>query len=120
MRELAARTLPGPYAGMVAATPHVFAQAVHDLAAQSVSDGRGCCLVGDAAFIVRPHTAAGTTKAALNAWQLASALQRHAGDVPAALEEYEREALATGLDLTDLGKRIGDSSQFPERRGGAS
>ena len=32
------------------------------------------CLIGDAAFAVRPHAAAGTAKAAADGWALADAL----------------------------------------------
>ena len=32
------------------------------------------CLIGDAAFVARPHAAAGTAKAAADAWALAEAL----------------------------------------------
>ena len=46
------------------------------------------CLLGDAAFVVRPHAAAGTAKAAADAWALAEALARD-GDVPAALARWE-------------------------------
>lgn len=43
------------------------------------------CLIGDAAFVARPHAAAGTAKAAEDGWQLAQAIQTSPGDVVAAL-----------------------------------
>ena len=43
------------------------------------------CLLGDAAFALRPHAAAGTAKAAADAWALAEALAASGGDLQAAL-----------------------------------
>jgi 2-polyprenyl-6-methoxyphenol hydroxylase-like FAD-dependent oxidoreductase len=44
-------------------------------------------VVGDAAFIPRPHTAASTSKAAANAIALGEALVRRRLDIDAALKE---------------------------------
>jgi 2,6-dihydroxypyridine 3-monooxygenase len=66
------------------------------------------CLMGDAAFAARPHAAAGTAKAAADAWALADAL-RATADVPAALRRWEPERLALGRQLLarvrDMGRR---------------
>jgi 2,6-dihydroxypyridine 3-monooxygenase len=70
------------------------------------------CLVGDAAFAVRPHAAAGTAKAADDGWALADELTACAGDVPAALAGWERRQLALGRSLLARTREIGDSSQF--------
>ncbi len=69
-------------------------------------------LVGDAAFIPRPHTAASTSKAAANAITLADALVEHHHDVPKALDAWEPEQLAYGLHLLKHGQSLGDRSQF--------
>ena len=34
------------------------------------------CLLGDAAFVARPHAATGSAKAAEDGWQLANSLQK--------------------------------------------
>ena len=46
-------------------------------------------VVGDAAFIPRPHIAASTSKAAANAIALGEALVRCRLDIDAALKEWE-------------------------------
>ena len=70
------------------------------------------CLVGDAAFAVRPHAAAGTAKAAEDGWVLAGELQAAGGNVPAALAAWEARQLALGSALLARTREIGDSSQF--------
>jgi 2-polyprenyl-6-methoxyphenol hydroxylase-like FAD-dependent oxidoreductase len=69
-------------------------------------------LLGDAAFIPRPHTAAGTSKAAANAIQLGQTLRRHPADPDAALAAWEPDQLALGQSLERHGKALGDRSQF--------
>jgi len=54
-------------------------------------------LIGDAACAARPHAAAGTAKAAADAWTLANALGGAGGDVAAALAKWE----PTQLELSD-------------------
>ena len=69
------------------------------------------CLVGDAAFVARPHAAAGTAKAAADAWALAAALARH-NDVTTALEHWQPGQLALGKQLLERTRAIGRRSQF--------
>jgi 2-polyprenyl-6-methoxyphenol hydroxylase-like FAD-dependent oxidoreductase len=69
-------------------------------------------LVGDAAFILRPHTAASKSKAAANALALADALIKHHHDVSKALEAWEPTQLAYGLQLLKHGQMLSDHSQF--------
>jgi 2,6-dihydroxypyridine 3-monooxygenase len=88
-----------------------FVQAVYDIGVPTMAFGR-ICLIGDAAFAVRPHAAAGTAKAAADGWALAEALTAAAGDVPAALASWERRQLALGRALLARCRDIGDSSQF--------
>jgi 2,6-dihydroxypyridine 3-monooxygenase len=57
------------------------------------------CLLGDAAVTGRPHAAAGAAKAMSNAWALADALTASAGDVEAALRQWEPAQLAQGYAL---------------------
>ena len=68
------------------------------------------CLIGDAAFVARPHAAAGTAKAAADAWSLAEALEG-ATDVDAALRAWEPQQLALGRQLLARTRRIGTRSQ---------
>ena len=69
------------------------------------------CLIGDAGFVARPHAAAGTAKAAANAWALADALARHS-DVRDALAEWEIDQLELGRQLLARTRRVGMRSQF--------
>lgn len=69
-------------------------------------------LMGDAAFIPRPHTAASTAKAAANAIALAEALVKHNHNVSKALKSWEPLQLAYGNQLIASGQQLGDRSQF--------
>jgi 2,6-dihydroxypyridine 3-monooxygenase len=111
MRRLAADALAPPIAEVVTAMPEPFVQAIYDLGVPRMAFGRAC-LIGDAAFAVRPHAAAGTAKAADDGWALAEELTASGGDVPTALAAWERRQLAVGRALLDRTRDIGDSSQF--------
>ena len=109
-RAVAERRLPAPVAEVVHAVADLFLQVVVDLAVERMAFGR-TCLIGDAAFAVRPHAAAGTAKAAADAWTLREALAAHPGDVPAALAAWEPGQLALGRSLLDRTRAIGRRSQ---------
>jgi 2-polyprenyl-6-methoxyphenol hydroxylase-like FAD-dependent oxidoreductase len=95
------------------ATREPFVQPILDLAVPRMRQGR-VAMVGDAAFIPRPHTAASTSKAVANARALGTALGRHRPDVNAALREWEPMQLELGHRLLLQGKALGDRSQFGE------
>jgi 2-polyprenyl-6-methoxyphenol hydroxylase-like FAD-dependent oxidoreductase len=61
-------------------------QAIYDLTAPELVFGRAI-IMGDAAFVARPHVGAGVTKAALDAACLADSLAEHAS-IEAALAHY--------------------------------
>ena len=69
-------------------------QAIHDLASPQLVFGR-IALLGDAAFVARPHIGAGVTKAALDAACLADALVANES-IEAALAEYDRTRQRAG------------------------
>ena len=102
LREAAARHLPPAYRALVAATRAPFLQTIQDLSVRRMAVGR-IALVGDAAFIPRPHTAASTAKAAGNALALVDALKRET-DIPAALRAWEPDQIQYGLHLRRQGK----------------
>jgi 2,6-dihydroxypyridine 3-monooxygenase len=110
MRAGAAARLPELIARVVLAARAPFVQAILDVEVPRMAFGR-VCLVGDAAFAVRPHAAAGTAKAAADAWELAAALAEHP-DVESALAAWEPGQLALGRDLLERTRRIGRRSQF--------
>ncbi|MDY6781212.1 MAG: FAD binding domain-containing protein [Cyanobacteriota bacterium] len=110
MRSYAERVLAPPFQQLVAATRQPFVQAILDLGVPQMAFER-IVLVGDAAFIPRPHTAASVSKAAANAIALADALQ-DARDLPKALKAWEGEQLQLGMYLWKAGQDLGDRSQF--------
>jgi 2,6-dihydroxypyridine 3-monooxygenase len=110
MRHTASRELAPPIAEVVTGVAEPFVQVVYDIAVPRMAFGR-VCLIGDAAFAVRPHAAAGTAKAAADGWALAAGLTAAGGDVPAALARWERAQLTLGQTLLARCRDIGDSSQ---------
>lgn len=109
---LSARTgsLTEAFAGLVEATPDPFIQAIIDVAPPGMVFGR-VCLIGDAAFVVRPHTAAAAAKAAADAMALARALRGADGDFNRGLSAWERQQTAIGRQLVDYGVMLGERSQ---------
>ena len=101
---------PGP-AELVQATREPFIQVVLDILVPQMVFGRAV-LVGHAAFAARPHAAAGTAKAAADAWALAGALQEAGGDVRAALAGWEPQQLSLGRALVARVQGMGRRSQF--------
>ncbi len=110
MRAVAHARLPAPIARVVESTAQPFLQVVYDIEVPRMAFGR-LCLIGDAAFVVRPHAAAGTAKAAADAWALAEALERES-DVPTALARWEPGQVRLGAQLLERTRRIGRRSQF--------
>lgn len=106
LRRDADRLAAPAFRAMIDATGAPFVQVITDLQAPRMRDGR-VVLLGDAAAVVRPHTAGGTAKAAADAMALATALQR--GSPTATLGGWERERLAAGREMGEWGIRLGDS-----------
>jgi 2,6-dihydroxypyridine 3-monooxygenase len=110
LRAVAEARLPKSIAEIVCATAEPFLQVIYDIDVPQMAFGR-VCLIGDAAFVVRPHAAAGTAKAAADAWALAGALDTHA-TIPEALAAWEPAQLALGRQLLERTQCIGRRSQF--------
>lgn len=109
LRATAGARLPDRIAEVVLAVERPFVQAILDVEVPRMAFGR-VCLVGDAAFGVRPHASAGTAKAAADAWELARAL-REQPDIESALRAWEPGQLKLGRDLLERTRRIGRRSQ---------
>jgi 2,6-dihydroxypyridine 3-monooxygenase len=108
MAELAAQLAP-PIREVVLESPEPFVQAVFDLESPQMAFGR-VCTIGDAAFSARPHVAAGTAKAAADAWALRDALG--AGrDLSTALASWERRQLQLGRSVVARSRAMGRRSQ---------
>ena len=91
-------------------------QPIYDLASPRLAFGR-VALIGDAAFVARPHVAAGVSKAADDAAALAAALD--ADDVEAALRRYEAERLPENNRIIERARHLGaylQATQSAEER----
>jgi 2-polyprenyl-6-methoxyphenol hydroxylase-like FAD-dependent oxidoreductase len=77
-------------------------QAVFDIEVPRMAFGR-VRLIGDAAFALRPHAAAGTAKAADDAWTLGQAVHDCAGNVVAALDRLGDRSAHAGQTSTQPG-----------------
>jgi 2,6-dihydroxypyridine 3-monooxygenase len=96
---------------VVLSTPEPFVQVIFDIEVPRMAFGR-VCLIGDAAFALRPHAAAGTAKAAADAWALGEAMVESGGDVEQALRRWEPAQLEVGRRVMARARDIGDRSQF--------
>ena len=111
-RAFAAANLAPAIAELVEATERPFVQAIYDLEVPRMAFGR-TCLLGDAAFVIRPHIAAGTAKACADAWALAKAVDEDfEGHPSCALRDWEPGRLAAGRAALERARRNGIRSQF--------
>ena len=115
-RTQARATLPPQFIALTEATPAPFFQAIFDLDCPRLVAGR-VALLGDAAFVARPHVGAGVTKAALNAAWLTDALAATPGDIDGALAAYDQRARAFGSALVARGRYLGAYLEDPPRAG---
>src|SRR5262245_37548829 len=83
-----------------------FFQPIYDLASPQLAIGR-VALLGDAAFVARPHVGAGVTKAALDAMCLADAIRIAGDDLAAALAHYDRRQRRLGDWCVARGRQMG-------------
>src|SRR4051812_40744182 len=114
LKQDAAALLAPQLATLVSATAQIILQPIFELESPRIAFGR-VALVGDSAFVARPHVATGVMKAAVDAESLADALAGSGGDVAAALERYDRERQPYGAALVTRGRHIG--AYFANRGG---
>jgi len=105
-RALARKCLPAQFADVIELTPQVFFQAIFDLESPCLGRGR-VAVIGDAAFVARPHVAMGVTKAALDAESLADALAWAGDDMAAALARYDQEQGEFGRRVVARARYLG-------------
>jgi 2-polyprenyl-6-methoxyphenol hydroxylase-like FAD-dependent oxidoreductase len=105
--KLAARTLLAPQlSALVVCAREPILSAIFDLEVPRLTFGR-VALVGDAAFVARPHVGTAVTKAAQDAQALAAALVGAEGNIEAALASYENSRKQAGSELVARGRRLG-------------
>ena len=102
----AAERLAGPqFRQIVRLMVEPILQPIYDLESPHMAFGR-VAILGDAAFVARPHVAAGVSKAADDAAALAQALQAEP-DVPAALKRYEAARLRENYRIIERARHLG-------------
>jgi len=80
-------------------------QPIYDLLSRRMAFGR-VAVIGDAAFVARPHVAAGVAKAADDAEALAAALETD-DDVAAALRRFEARRLPVNARIIEYARHLG-------------
>jgi 2,6-dihydroxypyridine 3-monooxygenase len=109
VRADARARLPGDFADSIEKTPELFLQVIYDITIERMAFGR-VCLLGDAAFLARPHAGAGSAKAAEDGWALAQALAE-APTIEQALRIWEEKQILMGRALVERTRRMGRRSQ---------
>lgn len=105
MRQAADRLLPPPFRAGTALVEQPFLQPIYDLESASMALGR-VALVGDAAFVIRPHVGGGVVKAADDATVLAACLDEEP-TVEAGLRAYEARRIGIGRRFIAQARRLG-------------
>ena len=86
--KLDAERLLAPHIAEIVEKSDPFFQAIYDVESPQLAAGR-VCLLGDAAFVARPHVGAGVTKGAMDAFCLFKSLKEEKS-LDAALARYSR------------------------------
>jgi 2-polyprenyl-6-methoxyphenol hydroxylase-like FAD-dependent oxidoreductase len=105
MRDAAARLLAPQFRAAVALVDQPILQPIFDLVSDRISFGR-IALIGDAAFVARPHVGAGVAKAAGDAAALVAALGE-TQEIAAALRAYEAARLPEGRRMVQRARHLG-------------
>ena len=116
MRAAAERLLAPQFRDIVRLIDEPILQPIYDLESPRLAFGR-VAVIGDAAFVARPHVAAGVSKAADDAAALAAALD--ADDVEAALRRFEAERLPDNKKIIERARHLGaylQATQTAEER----
>ena len=105
MRADAERLLAPQFRQIVRLIHEPILQPIYDLASPHMAFGR-VAILGDAAFVARPHVAAGVSKAADDSAALAGALRDDA-DVASALRRFEAARLAENHRIIERARHLG-------------
>ena len=105
MREAGRRLLAPQFAEVLEKTAQPFLQPIFDVESERIAFDR-VALMGDAAFVARPHIGMGVTKAAVDAATLADCIREH-GATPAALAAYESSRLPAGRAVLRRARELG-------------
>ena len=115
MRKVAQEILAPQYAEILEKTAAPFLQAIYDVRSEQIVFGR-IALMGDAAFVGRPHVGMGVTKAGDEAIVIAKHIAA-LGATPAALNAYSDERLKLGQQVVARAQYLGRYMQAQGSKG---
>jgi 2-polyprenyl-6-methoxyphenol hydroxylase-like FAD-dependent oxidoreductase len=104
MRAAAERLLAPQFREVVRMIDEPILQPIYDLETPRMAFGR-VAIIGDAAFVARPHVAAGVAKAADDAATLTAALDLD--EVEPALRRFEAQRLPVGRRIIERARHLG-------------
>jgi len=105
MRGDAARVLAPQFNAMLSLCAQPFLQPIYDLEVPHMAFGR-VAILGDAAFVARPHVGAGVAKAADDAMMLVKSLDEES-DIVAALTRFEAARVPAGERIIARARHLG-------------
>lgn len=105
MEDAATSLLAPQFAEVVTKTAQPLFQPIFDLTVPRMAFGR-IALLGDAAFVARPHCGMGVTKAAGDAMAIVRALSEHS-TVETALDAYSTERVQFGHAIVEHARHLG-------------
>jgi 2-polyprenyl-6-methoxyphenol hydroxylase-like FAD-dependent oxidoreductase len=118
MRRAADELLAPQIAEIVHLARQPFFQPIFDVESPHMAFGR-VALLGDAAFVARPHVGMGVTKGAGDAVALADCLRKGTGNIAAGLQRYESRRISFNAGVVARGRELGawlQGSNAPEAK----
>ncbi|MET0527477.1 MAG: FAD-dependent monooxygenase [Microvirga sp.] len=110
MKEEAQRVFSPVFADVIGRMEGMFVQAIYDLESERMGRGR-IAVIGDAAFVARPHCGAGVSKAADDAASLATALSANPL-VEDAIDVFSEERAKAGKAAVAWAAHLGSYFQM--------
>jgi 2-polyprenyl-6-methoxyphenol hydroxylase-like FAD-dependent oxidoreductase len=115
MRQVAREILAPQFAEILEKTAAPFLQAIYDVRSEQIVFGR-IALMGDAAFVGRPHVGMGVTKAGDEAMVITKYISQ-LGATPQALQAYSDERLKLGQQVVARAQYLGRYMQAQGSKG---
>jgi 2-polyprenyl-6-methoxyphenol hydroxylase-like FAD-dependent oxidoreductase len=106
MVEKAKRVLAPQFADAIERSRLILIQPIVDLESPRLVFGRAA-IIGDAAFVARPHVAMGVPKAAGDAIALVQAFRQAGGHIDVELREFEAKRLRVGANIVARARHLG-------------
>jgi 2-polyprenyl-6-methoxyphenol hydroxylase-like FAD-dependent oxidoreductase len=117
IRQIARERLAPQFAEMLEKTAQPFLQPIYDCASSQMAFDR-VALLGDAAFVARPHVGMGVTKAAEDAMALTDSIAAH-GPTALALQAYQSLRLSPCLAVVQRARELGAYMQAQGQQHGS-